>query len=215
MLYLLVTVSAIRVPIPVIEPSTNEVYVTEGDTATLVCSVRWLGTKTVIWRRISDSSPLTIGQFVFTSDSRISIQRTTGPNDWNLIIMDVKPGDAGEYECQVSAENTVRRMVLLKVNAENIRFIKKPSDVWVEKGKFARFECSATGRSSPTLSWSKDGVDDFPAAHERRMYTIVDSDDFFILGVTINDAGVYTCTATTVDGSISTDANLIVLIKYP
>ncbi|XP_052101589.1 leucine-rich repeats and immunoglobulin-like domains protein 1 isoform X2 [Mytilus californianus] len=191
MLYLSVTVSAIRVPIPVIEPSTNE----------------------VIWRRISDVHPLTIGQYVFTSDSRISIQHATGTNDWNLIITDVKPGDAGEYECQVSAKNTVRRMVLLNVNAvnENIRFIKKPSDVWVEKGKFARFECSATGRSSPIISWSKDGVDDFPAAQERRMYTIVDSDDFFILGVTINDAGVYTCTATTVDGSISTDVNLIVL----
>lgn len=97
---------------------------------------------------------------------------------------------------------------------ESIHFIKIPSDVWVKKGQFARFECAATGRSTPTISWSKDDADDFPAAQERRMHKMSDSDEFFIMDVTVNDAGVYTCTATNADGSISTDVNLFVSCKY-
>ncbi|VDI27369.1 Hypothetical predicted protein [Mytilus galloprovincialis] len=210
-----VNVSAIPIPTPAFKPSAEEVYVTEGDTATLVCSVKWPGRLFVIWIRNFGVQLLTVEESVVIPDSRISIQHATGANDWNLVIKDVKPDDAGKYVCEVYGYS-IRKMVLLQVNAvnESIHFIKTPSDVWVKKGQFARFECAATGRSTPTISWSKDDADDFPAAQERRMHKMSDSDEFFIMDVTVNDAGVYTCTATNADGSISTDVNLFVSCKY-
>ncbi|CAG2187070.1 unnamed protein product [Mytilus edulis] len=215
MVLLKVNVSAIQIPIPDFKPSAKEVEVTEGDTATLVCSVNWTGYLLVIWRRQFGVQIFNFEDFMLIPDSRISIQHATGTNDWNLVIKDVNPDDAGKYACEVYGFS-VWKTVLLKVNAvnESIRFNKKPSDVLVKKGHFARFECAATGRSTPTISWSKDGADDFPAAQERRMHKMSDSDEFFIMDVTVNDAGVYTCTATNADGSISTDVNLFVLCKY-
>ena len=92
-------------------------------------------------------------------------------------------------------------------------FSKKPQDVTVKAGTTARLECSATGRPNPTIAWSKDGGDDFPAARERRMYVMPDDNIFFIVDVTKLDEGMYTCTAKNEAGSISSNLNLTVLRK--
>lgn len=55
----------------------------------------------MIWRRKFGVQVLTVKESVLIPDSHISIQHTTGTNDWKLGIKDVKPDDAEEYACEV------------------------------------------------------------------------------------------------------------------
>ena len=59
----------------------------------------------VTWRKKSEAHPLTIGLFTFVGDTRISVDYNQRMNEWSLIIQDVKPGDEGIYQCQISTKN--------------------------------------------------------------------------------------------------------------
>ncbi|XP_063431555.1 opioid-binding protein/cell adhesion molecule-like [Mytilus trossulus] len=158
---LLVTVSAIDIPASVNEPSVDEVYVTEGDTATLVCSVTWPGRLIVIWTRIPDESPLTFGTSVWASDARISIQHSR-KNDWNLLIRNVKLYDAGKYACHVNGKGiSARGAVLLKVNVLAIQIPTpafKPSaeEVDVTEGGTATLVCSVEWTGRLLVTWGRN-----------------------------------------------------------
>ena len=77
----------------------------------------------VIWTRVSDGNPLTVGTSVYTYDERISIQHSR-KNDWNLLIRNVKLYDAGKYVCQVNGKGIFATgTVLLKVNGKKNKLI--------------------------------------------------------------------------------------------
>lgn len=65
---------------------------------------------------MSEPNPLTIGDFLYSPDDRISIRRVEEKNEWNLEIKDISPDDAGVYECAVSSKQKYKRLVLLRVN---------------------------------------------------------------------------------------------------
>jgi hypothetical protein len=70
----------------------------------------------VIWRKLPEESPVTIGENLFKQDSRISISHDTSRNNWDLIITDLKFEDSGVYECQVPSSNkNVRQHIFLRV----------------------------------------------------------------------------------------------------
>ena len=78
----------------------------------------------VVWRRTSEPNPLTIGDFVYSPDDRITVRRVEDKNEWNLIIKDVQIADAGIYECAVSSREKYKRLVLLRVNGQYHSFIR-------------------------------------------------------------------------------------------
>ncbi|KAL4659387.1 leucine-rich repeats and immunoglobulin-like domains protein 3 [Arapaima gigas] len=90
-------------------------------------------------------------------------------------------------------------------------FTKTPMDLTIRAGATARLECAATGHPAPQIAWQKDGGTDFPAARERRMHVMPEDDVFFIVDVTTEDIGVYSCTAQNTAGAISANATLSVL----
>ena len=75
----------------------------------------------VIWRRASDSNPLTVGRESFRNDNgRIMSEHEPGSDYWNLLIHQVQLGDAGVYECQVSSKlRHLRHHVLLEVHGQS------------------------------------------------------------------------------------------------
>jgi len=79
----------------------------------------------VIWRRFEDVSPLTIGMYPFSADSRISVDYNIRTNEWSLVIQDVRPTDEGLYHCQVSTKDASEHMynIQLNVKSEFIGFI--------------------------------------------------------------------------------------------
>ena len=87
-------------------------------------------------------------------------------------------------------------------------------DLTVRAGSTARLQCAATGSPAPEVAWQKDGGFDFPAARERRMHVMPDDDVFFIVDVKVDDAGVYSCTASNDAGVVRANATLAVISTY-
>ncbi|XP_071167292.1 hemicentin-1-like isoform X2 [Mytilus edulis] len=163
------SVKGLQANVPLFEPRENNVSFYAGDTATLLCSVTGLQTRLVVWRRTSEPNPLTIGDFVYSPDDRITVRRVEDKSEWNLIIKDVQIADAGIYECAVSSREKYKRLVLLRVNGTPRRFkgsahykdqdsIKSQVLIsgqrFVSKGQTILLTCNATG-----VDFAPDGVD--------------------------------------------------------
>jgi hypothetical protein len=58
---------------------------------------------------------LTIGDFVFVSDSRVGVIHPDVTNGFTLSIMDVRMSDTGVYECQFGVRNPSRQCFGLQV----------------------------------------------------------------------------------------------------
>ncbi|KAL3867221.1 hypothetical protein ACJMK2_044437, partial [Sinanodonta woodiana] len=131
-------------------------------------------------------------------DDRFQIQPGLGKEDWNLLIKNIQPSDAGIYECQVSTkEKRIRRLVYVRVLEIKILGTSK-----VEKGETIRIICNATGGTftPEELDWLKDGNKLTADKSER----IVISKHISLLSMTISsvltikhasvdDAGTYVC----------------------
>ncbi|KAL5004923.1 hypothetical protein ScPMuIL_018379 [Solemya velum] len=136
----------------------------KGELAILYCSVENLGTKTVIWRRVHEKNPLTIGEYTYVNDDRINVGHRKGSSNWNLLIKNVQPHDSGIYECQISTkEKDIRQQIFLDVKEEDP--INRKPDIqiygnpYVVKGDTIYLTCNATGTSNPpdTVDWFKGG----------------------------------------------------------
>lgn len=90
-------------------------------------------------------------------------------------------------------------------------FVKEPENSTVKIGETVKLECAANGYPTPQISWQKDGGNDFPAAHDRRMKVMSKDDVFLIIDVKLVDMGVYSCTAKNAAGVIASNVTLTVL----
>ncbi|XP_077355022.1 leucine-rich repeats and immunoglobulin-like domains protein 3 [Festucalex cinctus] len=129
-----------------------------------------------------------------------------------LQLRDVQFSSEGKYQCVISnhfgsSYSTKARLTVNMLPS----FTKMPMDLSIRAGATARLECAAVGHPTPQIAWQKDGGTDFPAARERRMHVMPEDDVFFIVDVTTEDIGVYSCTAQNVAGAISANATLTVL----
>ena len=91
------------------------------------------------------------------------------------------------------------------------QFVLTPEDKTVTGGTSVTLKCSATGFPMPDISWQKDSGSDFPAARERRMHVDPDTNTYVIKNVKADDMGVYTCSATNLAGSVTTNTSITVL----
>ncbi|KAL8617794.1 hypothetical protein ACOMHN_062548 [Nucella lapillus] len=108
----------IRVLEPEFNPVPSKMTYTQGDTAKLLCSVSQLGERTIVWRKLPNPNPLTIGVDTWVEDSRLHVEHVHKQNQWNLIIEHVTTEDEGDYECQVSMkEKSLRQVIQLEVRA--------------------------------------------------------------------------------------------------
>ncbi|KAK3698700.1 hypothetical protein RRG08_046202 [Elysia crispata] len=112
----------IEVPNPEFLPGTRNITVREGGDVQLPCSIRNLGTKKVAWRFINEDGFrfITIGKSTWSQDDNMSMVYSRSRIDsdittWNLQIRNVKPTDAGLYECQVTTRAGVARLIQLNV----------------------------------------------------------------------------------------------------
>ncbi|XP_060080798.1 protein amalgam-like [Ylistrum balloti] len=209
---------AVRYLRPMFNDMESNVTAYVGDSAVLECSVRNLGTKSVIWKRKSEKHALTIGDFVFTSDNSYSVEHVDRSQIWALVIKNVQKEHAGEYECQISTKEDLNKTVSLTVldaSRQTPVPTQRPSPIssavtlgggeFVEKGNPITLSCNATGKlmTPDDIDWFKDGIKIRSSASnsiqitKRRMpvtRTLVST--LRIKHSNMSDAGTYICRST-------------------
>lgn len=152
---------------PVFIKTPTNITVHEGDLAVLKCHIANLGPKmvnVVVWRKVKEDYPLTIGQFTFSSSDEMSVDHTRlspTSSTWDLLIKNVKPHHAGVYECQVSANHLIAQYVTLNV----VEPSEAKSDLvitgtqFVNMGSPIRLICNASGtlRAPEAVDWFYEG----------------------------------------------------------
>ncbi|XP_022694315.1 uncharacterized protein LOC111263478 isoform X2 [Varroa jacobsoni] len=131
----------------------SEVVANTGKDVFLPCSVRHLGDRTVSWiRRLSSGTlnVLTVGRHTYTMESRVQSAHIDNFESWNLQIRDVRPEDAGVYECQVSTTPKISRFVTLRVVESRATIIGGPL-LYVNGGSVLRLTCLVDGALSSVL----------------------------------------------------------------
>ncbi|XP_050402228.1 hemicentin-1 isoform X2 [Patella vulgata] len=179
-----------------------------GDNARLPCSLQNLGPKVVIWKKVDQVHPISIGDYIYVPDSDYYVEHreTSIPSsEWNLRIKDVKIHHAGVYECQISAKEEIVRNITLNVvdsYKSNKPGIELGGTLFVEKGSEIKLKCSASAIDYLPLDvdWFKDGLKLRPNTESRVSISKYPSSDTNTLNSTLiikhsnmTDAGTYVC----------------------
>ncbi|KAH9508553.1 hypothetical protein Btru_052009 [Bulinus truncatus] len=169
----------------------------------------------VIWRKVSEETPLTVGRETFHNTERIYIDHQNNDLNWNLVISKVQLNDSGVYECQVSSQyRHLRYHILLTVvgtpattappAVENS--IQIYGAKFVEKDTVILLTCNATGHEyvPEQLDWFFNGnkiiSDDPPGRISIKTNNSIQmksiSSVLRIKGVQMEDSGLYLCRTT-------------------
>ncbi|CAG5130670.1 unnamed protein product, partial [Candidula unifasciata] len=130
------SIPAIRYREPEFEPGPAKVTHRRGEKARLYCSVKHLGERTVVWRKVPNTNPLTIGATTWIDDARIYVDHKN--RQWDLVIEGVTSYDSGEYECQISiSKKLLRHVVELYVTETASGQVKRNPEIVITGTQFA------------------------------------------------------------------------------
>ncbi|KAK5612879.1 Leucine-rich repeats and immunoglobulin-like domains protein 3 [Crenichthys baileyi] len=197
-----------------VQPETQSAL--KGTNVTFVCSAASSSDSPMTFAWKKDNEVLNDAEI--HNQAHLRVQRDAGSETevteytTTLQLRNVEFSNEGRYQCVISNHfgSSYSTKARLTVNILP-SFTKMPVDLTIRAGAMARLECAAIGHPSPQIAWQKDGGTDFPAARERRMHVMPEDDVFFIVGVKMDDIGVYSCTAQNTAGAISANATLTVL----
>ncbi|XP_028269954.1 hemicentin-1 isoform X2 [Parambassis ranga] len=166
-----------------VEP-VEPVTVVQGSLVTLTCEARGVPPPTLTWTK--DGQPLSLHRNLLLDGQETRLQ-----------LPDVAPSDAGLYSCVASnqAGSSTKSFNLTVLEPPKIFSSSSPEELTIAVDSPLELECSAVGVPPPTLSWLKDG-------HPLEGTNIVQQDGHFvrISKVQVEDAGLYTCLASSLAG---------------
>ncbi|XP_045603355.1 uncharacterized protein [Procambarus clarkii] len=121
----------------------RKVKVQAGKTAELACRVLDKAEKKVSWIRHGDLHILTVDEYKYSSDKRVSVRLEEERKEWVLIIDNVKEEDSGMYECQVSGKSVLSFIVSLEVVVPRAEVVHGPG-IFVHRGSTINLTCVVT-----------------------------------------------------------------------
>ncbi|TKS79048.1 Hemicentin-2 [Collichthys lucidus] len=166
-----------------VEP-VEPVTIVQGSLVTLTCEAHGVPPPTLTW--IKDGQPLSLHRNLLLDGQETRLQ-----------LPDVAPSDAGLYSCVASnqAGSSTKSFNLTVLEPPKISTSSSPEELTIAVNSPLELECSAVGVPPPTLSWLKDG-------RPLEGSDIVQQDGHFvrISKVQVEDAGLYTCLASSLAG---------------
>uniref|UniRef100_A0A3B3DLS4 Uncharacterized protein n=1 Tax=Oryzias melastigma TaxID=30732 RepID=A0A3B3DLS4_ORYME len=163
-----------------VEP-VEPVTVVQGSLVTLTCEARGVPPPTLTWMK--DGQPLSLHRNLLLDGQETRLQ-----------LPDVAPSDAGLYSCVASNQaGSSTKSFNLTVLPPNIISSSVPEELTLAVNSPLELECSAEGVPPPTLSWLKDG-------RPLERSGIVQQDGHFVRISKVEDAGLYTCLASSLAG---------------
>ncbi|XP_022097068.1 synaptogenesis protein syg-1-like [Acanthaster planci] len=135
----------------------TDTQVTEGNTATLRCSVTNKG-GTLTWTK--DGAPVSVeGAIIDTTNTRYSIQGD-GVSTYDLQITEAVLADSGDFQCLVTADGVGSGEILSDVATLTVLevqgFIRVPGDTSVAAETTATLECQVDNKEG-FLYWLQNG----------------------------------------------------------
>ena len=171
----------------------TSVTVTAGVSSTVSCSTTGIPPPTVNWYRPDGS--------IITNTSLVAIA-TNG----DLILTLQSEDDGGQYTCEaVNEVATATSSVMVTVHVPPSLTATMETVISL-LGQSAELECVAMGNPPPVISWSR-GPQTLPGSDQRLSQL---SGLLRVTMVTLDDEGVYTCTAVNSVGEASSNVQLIV-----
>ncbi|XP_039476218.1 hemicentin-1 [Oreochromis aureus] len=166
-----------------VEP-VEPVSVIQGSLVTLSCEARGVPPPTLTWMK--DGQPLSLHRNLLLDGQETRLQ-----------LPDVAPSDAGFYSCVASnqAGSSTKSFNLTVLEPPKIASSNSPEELTIAVNSPLELECSAVGVPPPTLSWLKDG-----RPMERSDIVQQDGNFIRISKVQVEDAGLYTCLASSLAG---------------
>ncbi|XP_036382492.1 hemicentin-1 [Megalops cyprinoides] len=166
-----------------VEP-TEQVTVVQGSLVTLTCEARGVPPPSLSW--LKDGQPLSLQRNLLLDGQ-----------ETRLRLPDVGPSDAGLYSCVASnqAGSSTKAFNLTVLEPPRISDSGSPEEVSVAVNGPLELECAAEGVPPPTLSWLKDG-----RPLEGAGMVLRDGGLLRISSVQVEDAGLYTCLASSPAG---------------
>lgn len=135
---------------------------------------------------------------------------TFHPNG-TLVLRHVGLTDAGEYRCQVNTTGfppETAKVATITVR-ERLKFVPAPVSRNLELGSNAKVYCKARGSPAPIVRWIKEGQQPYL---EWPPHIRDDNGTLRFQGVRDEDAGRYTCIATSAQGLINATVRLDVIV---
>ncbi|KAK6179595.1 hypothetical protein SNE40_011916 [Patella caerulea] len=135
-----------------------------GEEAVLPCTIHYVGTRQVSWKKMGDDFFLTIGDITWTRTDEIRVeheQHADEVSDWHLVIKSVSFKDAGIYECSIIAKMKQTHQITLNVleEREKKEGMKLTGNRFINLGEHVVLTCNATGGHliPEEIDWFKDG----------------------------------------------------------
>lgn len=191
-----------------------EVKALIGEQARFMCNVYGASPLSIEWRVMENGQPRVLVQDSATFLSVNTTAVVNGTYDGRelaaaeLVLDNVAMTDNSEYQCVARnrfGSDFSSHVKLYVYQAPKFTFI--PSDMAVLVGQSAKFLCAATGTPRPEVKWAFERLP-FPAAEARRLHVKPNDDHIYVMNVTMEDQGVYTCHATNIAGQVQASAKL-------
>ena len=168
--FLLLTLTEFSSPLSQVFPSPTrpffssvreeKVYTQINSTAYLSCEVYNRNNLSVSWVRLKDSHIISVNTETFISDQRFSVveKKEKMFDRINLVIQKVMTSDEGVYECQVSYQPKISKILHLVVLNPKVSILGDP-DIYVKEGSELVIKCTVknTARHVPFVTWLYKG----------------------------------------------------------